>query len=532
MTTIDAPKPESTYSYDDVPYPSHPFEATHPDHIYSLAKLFKFPATMPENARILELGCASGGNLIPIAVQMPTAKFVGFDLSSKQIDEGKETVAKLGLTNIELVAKSFEEIDKTYGEFDYILCHGVFSWVPDHVQSKIFEICRDRLTHNGIAYISYNAYPGWFMRGMIREMMLHHVKTIRDPMQKVKQARALLSFIVDSTEGQTTPYAQGIKQELELLTKHSDSYLFHEHLEANNHPMFFYQFMELAKSFNLQFMSETNLASMVTSNLPPKAAESLSKLTNDLYHRSQYTDFVTNRLFRQSLLCHSKISINRHIDEKSLEGAKFFGAFQTESANGAQELAPDVEVSFKCTNGRVLKTKNTVLKALLYTLTECWPAALPFEEISALVTKKLSDVIVTGEQEQVSVPKVCNSFLLQLLIRGDLDFRFVENRFTTKVSERPCVSSLARHQARTGTAITTLRHNMLNPDAITRLLLQVIDGTKNRSELADIVAQLIKSGTVKVTIQNGGENLDMKRVHELTVDRVLEQLRKYGMLQS
>ena len=157
----DAPQTglsEKNYSYDDVPYPSHPYEATHPDHIYSLARLFKFEAAFPDNATILELGCASGGNLIPVAVQIPTAKFVGVDLSTKQIDEGKATIAKLGLKNIQLLAQNFENIDSSFGQFDYILCHGVFSWVPPSAQHKIFEVCRDRLTPNGIAYISYNAW--------------------------------------------------------------------------------------------------------------------------------------------------------------------------------------------------------------------------------------------------------------------------------------------------------------------------------------------------------------------------------------
>jgi methyltransferase-like protein/cyclopropane fatty-acyl-phospholipid synthase-like methyltransferase len=532
MATIEAANPAPPYSYDDVPYPSHPYDVTHPDHIYSLARLFKFPATLPDNARVLELGCASGGNLIPIAVQLPKAQFVGFDLSTKQIEDGNSTIAKLGLGNIKLVAKSFEELDRSFGQFDYILCHGVFSWVPDHVQKKIFEICRDRLTANGIAYISYNAYPGWFMRGMIREMMLHHVKAIRDPMQKVKQARALLSFIVESTEGQNTPYAQSLKQELEMLSKHSDAYLFHDHLETNNHPMFFFQFMDIAKTYNLQFMSETNVASMITSNLPAKAAESLSKLTNDLYHRSQYTDFITNRMFRQSLLCSATHSINRHIDETSINDAYFSGNFQFDLNNGKLELDPATEVSFKCTNGRTIKTSNTILKALMSTLAEAWPESLSMDAVSEIVSKKIADVIVVGEQQQVVVPKACKSFLLQLLIRGDIDFRFVEGRFTSRLSERPSVSKLARLQASTGAAITTLKHNLLNPDAITRLMIQAIDGTKTKADLSAVVEQLISSGAVKVTVQNAAQNVDLKRVHQLTVDRVLEQLRKHAMLQA
>ena len=287
-----------SYSYDDVPYPSHPYQATHPDHIYSLARVFKFDAKVPDDSTVLELGCASGGNLIPMAVQIPTAKFIGVDLSSKQIDEGRATIQSLGLKNIQLLDINFDDINESFGQFDYILCHGVFSWVPPNAQKRILEICRDRLSPKGVAYISYNAYPGWFMRGMIREMMLHHIKKISDPKQKTTQARALLAFLVASTEGQTTPYAQCLKEELDLLSKHSDAYLFHDHLEENNHPMFFYEFMEMAKEHGLQFMSETNLSGMITSNLPPKAAEALTKThqrraSSQSVHRLRYQSHVS-----------------------------------------------------------------------------------------------------------------------------------------------------------------------------------------------------------------------------------------------
>jgi len=527
-TTSASVAPENSTTYDDVPYPSHPYEATHPDNIYSLARLFQFGAKLPDEARILELGCASGGNLIPVAAQIPTAQFIGVDLSNKQIDEGKASIAKLGLKNIELLPQSFEDIDDSFGQFDYILCHGVFSWVPPSAQRSIFQVCRDRLAPQGIAYISYNAYPGWFMRGMIREMMLHHVKNIQDPIEKVKQARGLLSFIVESTEGQNTPYAQSVKQELQMLSKHSDAYLFHDHLEVNNHPMFFYQFMDIAKEYGLQFMSESNLASMITSNLPAKAAESLSKLTNDLYHRSQYTDFVTNRMFRQSLLCHANQAVHRHIDESKIQDAYFAGSYTTDGTAGP-DLDPNNEISFKCANGRMIKTKNPAVKAMFQVLTESWPAAIKLSELNQKVTQLLSQSLVVGEQEQISIPKSISAHLVHLLVRGDVDFRFIPSRFVMTVDDRPRVSALSRLQAQTGSAITTARHNMLNPDALTRLLIQVMDGTRTKDELIQYVSDMIASGTLKVTIQ-GNQPVDMSTVHRATVDRVLEQLRKNALL--
>lgn len=520
---------EPTYSYDQIPYPSHPFEATHPDHIYSMAKLFSLQPTLPDEASILELGCAAGGNIIPVAVQMPNARLVGVDLSSRQIEEGQATIEKLGLKNIELRAQDLQDVGEELGDFDYILCHGVFSWVSPEAQHRILEICEQRLTPNGVAYISYNAYPGWFMRGMIRQMMLHHTANITDPKQKIQQARALLSFIVDSTEGQDTPYAKVLKGELDLLAKHPDSYLFHEHLEENNTPLFFYQFVEMARAHNLQFLGESSLASMITSNLPPKAAEALTKLTNDVHHRSQYTDFVTNRMFRQSLLCHRDVKLNRNIDVARLSGAHFAGNFQLEDATQVQNLDPEVEVAFKCANGRRLQTKHPALKALLFTLAEAWPGAMTIDEICTRIDQRLSQLMVVGERQQIPTDQIIPTNLLQMLVRGDVEFRFLPDRFSHVVGDPPITSDLTRLQAETGQPLTTGRHAMYKPDPLTRLLIQSVDGSRTKDDLAKHVGDLAAEGKLNINI-NGEQPVDMAAVHQATIAKILEQLRRAALL--
>ena len=523
------PAPDATYSYDDIPYPSHPFEATHPDHIYSMAKLFSLEPTLPDDASILELGCAGGGNIIPLAVQMPNARVVGVDLSAKQIADGQATIDKLGIKNITLHAQDLQNVDESFGEFDYILCHGVFSWVPPAAQNRILEISKERLTANGVAYVSYNAYPGWFMRGMIRQMMLHHIANISDPATKIKQARALLSFIVDSTEGQDTPYAKILKGELDLLGKHPDSYLFHEHLEENNRPMFFYEFMEMASKNELQFLGESSLASMITSNLPAKAAEALTKLTNDVHHRSQYTDFVTNRMFRQSLLCRKDAKPNRNIDASRLEKAHFGGAFQVEDPTQLDNLSPEVEVAFKCSNGRRLQAKNPALKALLFTLSEACPATLTSAEICKRIEKRLSELLVVGEREQMSTANIVSTNLLQMLVRGDIEFRFVADRFASEIGEHPTTSPLTRLQAAAGQPLTTQRHGMINIDPLTRLIMQSVDGSKSKADLVQHVADLARDGKLNISVK-GEQPVDMGAVHRATIDKILEQLRKAALL--
>ncbi|MCD0216938.1 class I SAM-dependent methyltransferase, partial [Enterobacter hormaechei subsp. steigerwaltii] len=117
------------------------------------------------NAKVLELGCSMGGNIITQALYYPDAEFVGIDLSGRQVAQGNAIIEKMGLKNVRLEEKDILTVDESFGKFDYIIVHGIWSWVPDTVKDKIFSICRNNLTKHGIAYISYNVYPGWWKRG-------------------------------------------------------------------------------------------------------------------------------------------------------------------------------------------------------------------------------------------------------------------------------------------------------------------------------------------------------------------------------
>jgi methyltransferase-like protein/SAM-dependent methyltransferase len=515
-------------SYDAVPYPSHAFAVSHPDQMYTMARMFKLEAAIPDNASVLELGCASGGNIIPVALQMRNARVVGVDLSGHQIAEGQARVEKLGLKNIKLLAQDFQSIDESFGQFDYIICHGVFSWVPEEAQRRILEVCRERLTENGVAYISYNANPGWFMRGMIREMMLYHVAKIDEPRIKIKQARALLAFLVHSTEGQTTPYASILKSELDLLARQPDSYLFHDHLEANNRPMFFYQFLELAHQQQLQFVSEAHLPSMITSNLPPKAAEALTNLTNDIHQRGQYTDFVTNRTFRQTLLCRAGRMLDRQLDPARIEAGNFAGNFRLPDPAQMNDLSATTEVAFETATKQTIKSSGPGFKAMLFTLLEAWPQALSIDQISARVEVKVAVLAASGNAVPMPSKREMAGYLLQLVARGDIELRLLPDRFANLISDRPMVSPLSRIEAQSGTMITSQRHNMFKVDELTRLVLAQLDGQKTRDNLVDLLEKMVAEGLLNVK-GPGDRPIDMRLVHGVTIDKMLDSLRSQAV---
>ena len=102
------------------------------------------------------------------------------------------------------------------------------------------------LAPHGVAFVSYNTYPGWRMRSMLRDAMIYHANQFADPAQRVQQARALLDFLAQNVPVENNPYGILLKNELSDLSKRGDWYIAHEHLEGVNEPVYFHEFAERA----------------------------------------------------------------------------------------------------------------------------------------------------------------------------------------------------------------------------------------------------------------------------------------------
>jgi SAM-dependent methyltransferase len=306
-------------SYDEIPYDSHSYFHTYPDHLRTLGVLFGMNPKAADSARVLELGCASGGNLIPMAYYLPKAKFIGIDNSVKQIDLAKQDVSQLNLTNIEFQCKSILNLDsKSLGKFDYIIVHGMFSWIDEQVRQKILDITRDCLAEQGIAYISYNTLPGWNMVKSIRDMMKYHGNFFNDTREKINQGKMFLNFVKNSLDGENSPYSNFLKQEIGIISNQSDAYLRHDHLETINQPYYFCDFMAQANNSGLQYLADANLPSMFLGNMPAKVAQQLSTV-KDIVRLEQHMDFIYNRRFRATLLCKGGIKLNRNLSMDNIK---------------------------------------------------------------------------------------------------------------------------------------------------------------------------------------------------------------------
>jgi methyltransferase-like protein/cyclopropane fatty-acyl-phospholipid synthase-like methyltransferase len=514
-------------TYDEVPYEFRPFAVTYPDHLATIATFFGLKPQNPAHCRVLELGCASGGNLTPMAVNLPNSQFLGIDLSARQIGDGKALVEKLGLKNIELRHADILDIDDSYGLFDYIICHGVYSWVPREVQDKILSICSKNLKQMGIAYVSYNVYPGWHMFGMIRDMMLYHSGRFSRTQDRIAQSRALLSFLSQSVSPQLTSYNAMLKESLEYLQKQSDNYLFHEHLEEHNEPLYFYQFAERAAAAQLNFLSESNLAEMTLGRFPPEAQKTLRKISLDIIHMEQYIDFLNRRTFRRSLLCHQGIPINRKLDPASLHA--MLATANCKPVSASPNYSTEGPEQFQSGSGSITPTAPYV-KTALAMLIEALPMPLAFDDLVVGARKRIG-----GENGPVSKEndfKSLSNVIVQCFIHGYVKLQLTPPVFTATLSEKPVAYPLARLMAETSNVVTNARHERLTVSDFDRHVLQALDGAHDRDSIIQFLLGLMAQGKLVIRKNNQPiEDQDQRRaIVERELPATLERLCQNGAI--
>jgi methyltransferase-like protein/SAM-dependent methyltransferase len=364
------PAPVPATSYDAFPYLVQAFPQTHPVRLGAVASLNGIAAPACDNARILELGCAAGGNLIPMAEAMPNSRFVGVDLSSRQINDGRAVVEELKLGNIELLHKDILDITPELGTFDYIICHGVYSWVPPKVADKILEICRENLSADGVAYVSYNIHPGWRLRGVVRDIMCYHTRKIDEPVRRITEARKLLNSLADIIPTEHT-YGLLLATEARALRSVPDSQVIHDQLEDQNLPCYFHEFVAQAEAHELNYVCDAEPRLILAADMPANLRALLPPMTEYL-EREQYTDFIRGASFRRSLLCHARQTPNRTWTAAGMQGMYL--------TSGLRPATPKGD-SFLGLKGMRVSVSSPLANRLLLELTQLAPQRMKFEDL-------------------------------------------------------------------------------------------------------------------------------------------------------
>ena len=297
--------------YSELGYKSMPFPYTTPATLEAYAALVGISAPNPKTARVLELGATYGGNIISQALFNPDATFVGIELSQEQVEKGNEVIANAGLTNVSLVQSDIASIGSEIGTFDYIIAHGVYSWVDDGVKEALLRLIDEHLAEDGIAYISYNTYPGWHTMDEVRQLMMF---SNRDKAQFNHKEKVLHGKTIGSIVGSQILKYDNLKERnskflgaLRSVMQKDEYYVGHDHLEPNNDPVYFYQFNDHLGAHNLAYLCDADLTLSMVRSFDADIADTLDKLAlNDHVAQEQYLDFILDTTFRKSIICKAK----------------------------------------------------------------------------------------------------------------------------------------------------------------------------------------------------------------------------------
>lgn len=294
-------------SYNSFLYVSKPFSSTNINNLQAKAKMYGLKPVPLKGARVLELGASCGGNIVTQALYYPETTFTGIDLSGVQVKHGNDIINAIGLKNVTLLEKDILDIDESFGTFDYIIVHGIWSWVPDVVKDKILSICNVNLSDNGIAYVSYNTYPGWKRLEQLRDIMLYSEKRAKDQdlLERTLYTKNVLKMVADTMNIDDRSRAQSAYKinNIHNVLNSNDYYVAHEYLEAFNDPVYVSDFIDRARKQGCAYIGDEVLQRSFITWLADDVTNNIRALSHDNYvDKEQFYDYVYDTQFRMSLL--------------------------------------------------------------------------------------------------------------------------------------------------------------------------------------------------------------------------------------
>lgn len=436
-------------AYDRLPYTDHAFAETHPDRLAVVARLSGWAPPAVEGARILELGCGRGGNLLPMATSLPGASLVGIDSSGRQIDEAARIAREAGVGNVRFERAAIES-HASSDRFDYVLCHGVCSWVGPETRRALLALVSRSLAPGGIAYVSLNVLPGWYERLAARDWLR---------MFPADDARASVSWLRDAVSPELGTYRRRLDAVASRIGEAGEAYAAHEYLADEHHPQHVSSFLAEAQDAGLEYLGDAIPAHTAIELLPEAVAQRAATL--EVSQVQQLVDFVRDTAFRRTLLVRS--------DDAKARGWRWPLRLQSRAIAGlrvASRLVPHAAANagaaserFDGPQGSVLVSDPSARRAL-HRLADVRPASMPFAQVAS---EELFDL---------------------WLSTGGIDLHVHEPALGDCLSPRPEACPVARWHALHGGSITNRWHQeVVLSDPVLPRVLALLDGTRTAEDL-------------------------------------------------
>jgi hypothetical protein len=450
-----------TTVYDRVRYPNWPNTRTHPATVAALAQLLGRKCAPLTRLRVLEVACSEGVNIANMAVGAPDSAFLGIDIAESAIARGTETIAWAGLANVQLRVADIRDAEAVQGEFDYIVAHGVYSWVSADVRAALMTMIGKKLSANGVAFISYNVFPGCRVRETIRDYLVHALRDIADPGERMEAARAALEYQM-SGWSKDKPFQKALLEAAENNLQRPIEVLFHDELGEVWEPQFLSDVCAAARARGLDYLADAHPSVLNDGLFPSVRFDAAKKQTGgDWVKFEQLLDFTDMRPFRWSLFCRAGERIERIATPDRVVG--LYASADLKPAPGPGKKA----FAFREKGGVEFETDDETLGGLL-------------DRLSREQAVLLDDYAAS--------PDVVEA-LLRLYVNSAVTLSTEPPIFTLTPSEKPLASPLARAQARRGEDVLAALHHkpVRMEDPFWSQFLQRLDGTQTHEDLAQFI---------------------------------------------
>jgi len=418
---------------------------------------------------------------------LPGSRFVGIDLSASQIGQTREMAMALGLRNVEFVHADLSDPGLALGEFDFIIAHGVYSWVPAPVRDSLLAVCKRSLSASGVAYISYNTLPGWSNILTVREMINFHTRHLSDPRERVRAGRDFLSSLLPMLpDGENAAFTAFLRDYIGTRFRRfadradwEESMLLHDELSTVNEPVYFHRFAAHAASHGLTYLAEADFPRVMPNELGAEHASALQQASGSIIDFEQYLDFVRDQTFRSTLLVHDDVPIQRQLDGSRVRQLHVSSRARfTKDSDGSEY--------FRTAEDARWPAQEPITSAALLHLESVSPRAVHFPDLFVAACRALN---LNGTPE-----KAATILADDLLAAFAVDTQLVEflawsPPVAAHAGEFPAMSEVARHQANASLTVSTLLHEQAELDAMSRSLAPLLDGRHDRPSLLRALSQ-------------------------------------------
>jgi len=509
--------------YNDIFFESRPSPERHVLTLSTLAFLNGLSTPPASESRVLEIGCSTGGNLIPMACAFPEASFLGIDISSSQIKSACKKVSTLELKNIRFIEGDVRQEEPLEGNFDYIICHGMLTWVDPGIQDALLAFIAKNLTPEGVCYLSFNSQPGWRTRQIIWNALAPVRSMICSVQEKTARAKALLRSMSAMLIDTHRPYGIQLKEEIDRNLERSNAFFAHEILNPFCSALTLSELRALLKNYQLHYLcdAEPFRSPGVWAAFPELEQEfnkNIAAPPCQNVNPEQMADFLFPQSFRGAIISKKKAAPGLRQNPELIDSLSLCSPIMP------LEVQPDIfstkAVTFCSPTEQTREESDPLVKSALLVMRKTWPEPIHFKELyaTALELSGLEPDTEQLVQLRLTLMHYFQSKHLELYREG--------YRAAIHHSDNPKLFSFARSQSLTQDWVTTLRHETMPVDQFDKFLMPLLNGENSRATIAERMSALLQNGALQAK-SDGQEVSSPDELEQILNDEIEHRLKRY-----